>query len=89
MRLALPSVREGWRGQRGHPHSGSLCLSGADGPTPGAAAVGGGARTVCGDTEWKQEFGHKGRPPGEFCSPARIRGSWTGLSALGPSTQPS
>ena len=19
--------------------------------------------TVCGDTEWKQEFGHKGRPP--------------------------
>ncbi|CAN0501927.1 unnamed protein product [Rangifer tarandus platyrhynchus] len=84
----------GSRGQHGQPRSRSLCLSGADRPTPRARAASisragwRGGHSVCADTEWKWEFGHNRRPLGEFCSLARIQGSWTGLSALGSSTGP-
>lgn len=59
------------------------------GPEPPVShAPGGGGHSVCADTEWKWEFAHKGRPLGEFCSPAGIQGAWTGLSVLGSSTGP-
>ena len=94
MWLVLPSVQEGQQGTaRPPPLQAPLPLRCCPSYPRGQSrqylthrvAAG---HSVCADTEWKWEFGHNRRPLGEFCSPARIQGSWTGLSALGSSTGP-
>lgn len=90
MKLVLPSVQEGWRGDSKAtpapgPSASQVLTVLPLGPQP---RVAGGTLSV--ETQsGNRSLAIKGGRPGEFCSPARIRGCWTGLSALGSSTWPS